>query len=64
MSNSDYLYCHELANKMLKKGEIKAFSCSHCRERGRIIHIETHQGWDPEPMYQDYPPERNPEIPN
>ena len=54
-----YLTCHRLANELLKAGEILAFSVEHCRQRGRVIIIETTQGWNPDPLYCDNWPEDN-----
>jgi len=31
-----------------------------CPDRGRVITIESSQGWDPHPMYCDHWPEDNP----
>lgn len=46
-----YLAAHAEAERMLKAGEIRAYSASHCYCHGRQIHLETDQGWNPEPFY-------------
>lgn len=43
------------AAQMLQTGEIRSYHLSRCGERGRMIHVESDQGWDPDPMYQEYP---------
>jgi len=50
----DYLLAHEAASKALAAGHIKAFCCRHDRERGRIIEVQTEQGWDPSPAYVEF----------
>lgn len=59
-----YIEAHESASRMLEKGQIKAFSCSHSHEHGRQIHVESDQGWDPEPLYIEFPPDPTPQVPN
>lgn len=59
----DYLAAHKAASDGLKCGDFKAYSTTHDRMRGRMIHVETDQGWDPEPMFQEFdeegfPPQR------
>lgn len=55
---------HQLASRMQENGEIKAFSCARCPDHGRQIHVETDQGWDPDPLYIEFPPDPVPQIPN
>lgn len=49
-----YLLAHEAASKALAAGHIKSFCCRHDRERGRIIEVQTEQGWDPSPAYVEF----------
>lgn len=48
-----YLTAHNTVNAMLKRGEIRAYSCSFERGMGRSIYVETDQGWNPSPFYCD-----------
>lgn len=50
----EYLSAHDGATQMLRRGEIKAFCVSNADARGRLIHLETDQGWDPDPMFQEF----------
>ena len=59
---SEYLAAHDLATNLLRKGEIRAFSATHERERGRVIYTETDQGWNPDPMYEEFSPETEAEY--
>lgn len=52
-----YLAAHKAASAALKAGHIRSYSCTHTRENGRQIFLETEQGWNPEPMYEDIPSE-------
>ncbi len=52
--NEEYIAAHRLAKEMFERGEIINFSCSYSRERGRMIHIETDQGWCPDPLFEDF----------
>lgn len=49
-----YLLAHDMATQMLRRGEIKAFSASYSHDKGRMIHVESDQGWDPNPMFQEH----------
>lgn len=51
----DYLQAHREVEKELKAGTIKAFACGFNHERGRYIEVETEQGWNPNPVYQEIP---------
>ena len=53
--SSAYLEAHKFAEQELRANRIRSFSCTHNRERGRQIFIETDQGWNPDPLYEDYP---------
>ena len=53
MFDNRYLEAHAAASAMLKSGAILAFCCAYNREQGRVITIETDQGWDPDPFYCD-----------
>ena len=55
-----YLTAHQLASDLLKSGEIRAYAVEHCPDRGRVITIESSQGWDPHPMYCDHWPDDEP----
>ena len=48
-----YLDAHNIVCKMLKRGEILAYSCQYESGLGRTIYVETDQGWNPEPFYSD-----------
>lgn len=41
----------------LKAGHILAYATGYSRTRGRYIEIETDQGWNPEPVWQEFEPE-------
>ena len=49
-----YLEASNMASKMLQNGEIIAHSTTHCPDRGRVISVESDQGWNPDPFYQDF----------
>ncbi|MBG6083193.1 hypothetical protein [Rubrivivax gelatinosus] len=49
-----YLQAHYGATQMLHRGEIKAFCAGFNHDMGRTIHIETDQGWDPDPMFREH----------
>lgn len=54
---SAYEQAHQEASKALGRGDIRAYSVTSCPERGRVIHYETHQGWQPDPVFCDFDPE-------
>ena len=54
-NTKNYIYAHQLATEMLARKEIISFHCSYSRDRGRMIHVETDQGWNPEPFFEDFP---------
>ena len=62
--NEAYLEAHRLAEFELKVGNIKSFSCSHERDRGRLIYLETDQGWNPDPFFEEFPLDQWPSPPN
>lgn len=62
--NAAYQQAHRDAEQELKSGRIRSYSCTHTRERGRLIFFETDQGWNPEPYYEDFPREHEAEVPN
>lgn len=49
-----YLLAHATASQLLRQREILAFSASYSSTRGRTIHVQTEQGWDPDPMFQEF----------
>ncbi|ABM96889.1 hypothetical protein [Methylibium petroleiphilum] len=49
-----YHLAHAAASKLLRDREIRAFSTSFNSATGRMIHVETEQGWDPDPMFQEF----------
>ena len=55
-----YLTAQRLAYDLLKSGEIRAYAVERCPDRGRVITIESSQGWDPHPMYCDPWPDDEP----
>jgi hypothetical protein len=57
----DFIAARDFAVFLLESGEIRNFStgCSH--ERGRYIEVETDQGWNPCPMWQEIEEPYNPE---
>jgi hypothetical protein len=55
-----YLEAHALATALLKAGEIRAYSVSRHRDLGRVIEVETDQGWDPAPLFCEHPAPDNP----
>lgn len=54
---TDYVRAYQAASKAAERGEIRAFSVSNCPERGRVIHYETDQGWNPDPAFCDFDPD-------
>lgn len=54
---SEYIEAHRRASEALHAGKIKAYATKHCRERGRLIEVMTDQGWSPDPVYEEFPPE-------
>lgn len=53
-----YAEAHSAAVNMVRSGEAKAYSVTYDSQRGRVIHVETDQGWNPDPFYEDYPLEQ------
>jgi hypothetical protein len=51
----EYIRMHNEAARMVKAGEARAYSATHHPRMGRILHIETDQGWNPDPFYQEFP---------
>jgi hypothetical protein len=49
-----YLLAHATASSLLASGSIKAFATRYEPHRGRIIELETDQGWDPDPLYVEF----------
>lgn len=49
-----YLAAHDMATQILRRGEIKAFAVTNDHTRGRLIHVESGQGWDPDPIFQEF----------
>lgn len=49
-----YLQAHSVASEMLRAKEIVAYCVSHDHGRGRMIHVESDQGWDPAPFFQEF----------
>ena len=52
-TTTKYLAAHRECEIMLKRHEIKAYSCGYESGLGRVIHLETDQGWNPEPFHAD-----------
>lgn len=48
-----YTEAHQLAQSMLKAGEIRSFACGYNSEHGRYIEVQTDQGWCPYPFWQE-----------
>ncbi|CAN7650846.1 hypothetical protein LJR129_005082 [Acidovorax sp. LjRoot129] len=57
-----YVQAHQEASKALARGDIRAYSVTSCPERGRVIQYESHQGWQPDPVYCDFDPEDDGDI--
>ncbi len=53
-----YLLAHNAATELLKNADIKAFSVSFTHQTGRMIHVESEQGWNPDPLFQEFEGER------
>lgn len=49
-----YLAAHDTVTQTLRRGEIKAFAVTNDQTRGRLIHVESDQGWDPDPIFQEF----------
>jgi hypothetical protein len=54
---AEYLEVQAYAQQQLKAGHIKAYCTGHSHERGRYIEVQTDQGWNPEPWWQEFYPE-------
>lgn len=52
--NDAYIQAHSEASRMLAIGDIRAFSVKRNPEMGRVIEVETDQGWNPVPFYCDF----------
>lgn len=52
--DQDYLLAQEAARQALAKGHIKAYSCRNDHERGRIMEVQSDQGWDPNPLFVEF----------
>lgn len=55
---------HDYCAKLKQSGEINSFHVSHDNDRGRLIHVESDDGWNPEPLYEEFPDEAYDLIPN
>lgn len=53
-----YLQAHTAASEMMRAKQIVAYCVSHDREHGRMIHVESDQGWDPAPFFQEFEDQR------
>ena len=54
---TDYLAAVAAAAAELKAGYIRAYATGYNKTRGRYIEIETDQGWNPEPFWQEIEPD-------
>ena len=48
-----------MAEQMKAAGEIIRYSAGHSSERGQFIEVETDQGWNPYPIWQEIEPAYN-----
>lgn len=55
---------HSYCERMKLTKEIKSFHVSTDPERGRLIHVESESGWDPEPFFEEFPLMPADPIPN
>ena len=55
---------HDYCAKLKQSGEINSFHVSHDNDRGRLIHVESDDGWNPEPLFEEFPDEAYDLIPN
>lgn len=55
--NDDYITAHKAVEAELRAGHIKAFACGYTKTKGRYIEVQTDQGWNPEPFWQEIEPE-------
>lgn len=55
---------HSYCERMKLTKEIKSFQVSTDPERGRLIYVESESGWDPEPLFEEFPPIPADPIPN
>lgn len=53
----NYLQAVSLAHAELMAGHIKAYCTGYTADRGRYIEMQTDQGWNPEPFFQEIQPE-------
>lgn len=62
--DQSYLQAHDYANRMVNKREIRAYSVTWCADRGRLIHVKSDQGWNPDPLFEEFPRDHHPGPPN
>lgn len=53
--NSHPYYVRMELDRMVKRGEIKRYLRETDQELGVVFFVETDQGWDPEPIWQQWP---------
>lgn len=54
---ADYLAAIEAIQADMKAGHIRAYATGYSKTRGRYIEIQTDQGWNPDPVWQEIEPE-------
>ena len=58
----NYQQAEQFAREMLRTGDIIAYAAGYTHERGRYIEVETDQGWNPDPIWQEIPAPYNPHF--
>ncbi len=49
-----YLKAHAAAAQEVKDGHALSYLTGYSRETGRYIELQTDQGWNPEPFWQEH----------
>lgn len=55
---------HAYCERMKLTKEIRSFLVSNDEERGRLIHVESESGWNPDPFFEEFPSMPPDPIPN
>jgi hypothetical protein len=55
-----YAQAIEAARAEIDAGHAIAYCTGHTRTRGRYVEIETAQGWNPDPLWQEFTDDTRP----
>jgi hypothetical protein len=59
-ANWTYLQAIEAARAEIDAGHARAYAIAYNHDRGRYIEIQTDQGWNPDPFWQEHEPDCQP----